>query len=216
MFRLGHKTFSNVQCIDDVVINGKTDGEDLAKLAADTLLKSHTQNVTGYKNFAKVVTLKSNLVSHGMVDTKALDSRVVTINTEQKIEQKTVFENDISVGNISISGRISGLNVSALNNQRLTLNTKQAITSDVTVEQLKCQESIVLGGQTNEIKLLNWKSTLLTFVKNTTEKHEQISTLAKRECNALSYIKNILLKGMSMTTCLPNSTDTDPSFFQWT
>lgn len=181
-----------------MVVEGTTDGEKLADIAADTLLKSQSQVVTGYKNFTEIVIVNGNLTSNGLIDSKPINSKVVTIDTDQQIQYKTVFENGVVAQNITVYGRFCGCNMTDMYNKRVTVHTKQIVQSDFKVADLKSNENINLYGKVNGEDLSDWESSLASFGETTIDQSARLANYTKDKCPALNYVKDVILKGMDL------------------
>ena len=170
-----------------------TDGKKLANIAADTLLKSQSKMVTGVKNFANAVLLKRNLTSLGLIDSRAADSnRILTLSSIQNIQGRAIFNNDVIANDVAVRGSLSGSNISEIKRDRITLNTKQQIKSNVVIAEMTSAEDIFMTGKANGIDLMGWQSHVASFVSSTTAKYSRVSNFTQSKCPAFNYMKKFL------------------------
>eukprot|EP00794_Sanderia_malayensis_P019940 gene19940-21893_t len=197
----GRKIFaSSLKATDDVIVGGTIDGEDVVKLARDTLFRSEnrTQTVTGRKTFTDSLIYHSDVEIEKRLDGVAMkDKQFVTLNTEQHITGETTFNEGVLLKqDLRNGGLISDVNITKLDMERITLGTQQIIHGNFTTDS----DVVVLGntsvsGTTNGHDLSQYQRYIKQFTLHSWKHGKIVTESAKQICPALNYVKNNVLNG---------------------
>ena len=181
-------------------MRGKTDGVKLAEIAADTLLISRSQSVNGVKTFVKSIKLKGDLTVYGKIDHKFINStNIITLDSDQTIEVDTIFHKSILAQNVTVYGKLSGINLSEIYDGRITVNTKQQINSTVVMAGLTNAVDITVSGTVNGVDMMRWISSLNSVVQTFEEECDLLSNMSKKHCPAFKYLKNNFGRGKRLS-----------------
>ena len=168
----------------------------LAEVGADTLSVSKPQTVIGVKRFINLIRLNGNVTSRGQIDFKVINSKkIITIDSDQRIENQAVFHNGIVAKNVSVHGTLSGLNVSQTNIMRVTLNTKQKIYGTMVIAKQVHAKNVTVHGTINGVDLLKWQSSLHSVLKTSTARCHRLSNISQSHCPAFKYLQNNFGRG---------------------
>ena len=189
----GTKTFAQTKAIGNVLVSKLADGRKLSQIAADTLLATESQNIIVQKFFTNDVLLKSNLLTEGHVDSELIEpNTMLTLNSDQRINGTTRFLNSLNTQtDFGLQGRISGINLTALEERRMRLNETQIVSASLLGSTFRVREQIDISNNINGIDFSDWKSSLDTFSGNSTAYQNHQDALAKSRCPYLSHVEDI-------------------------
>lgn len=189
--------FPGIHALDDVVVDGHTDGVKLVDIVEDTLFISKPQSVKGLKKFVNHIKLKGSLTSLGKIDFNVIDSKkIMALYSNQSVEGKVIFQHDITSHDVTVHRTLSGLNITEIKDKRVTLNSKQQIKGTVVIAKQTNTKDLTVSGTVNGVDVKSWHSLLTSVLKTSEATCHRLANISQSHCPAFEHLKTNFGNGM--------------------
>ena len=185
----GAKTFIGISSGDDVVINGSINNVDVRDLERRMKTRANESIIRGNKIFTSNITILESLVVDNTINDLSFPENILLKSSNQTIRADKVFTGEVRFGNVTLAGKIDGMNITDF----VTLDTTQQIDGFKTFTNISVDGDIRLPDN-NTVNGID----LSTFAK------DLILTTDRESINKLTFADKVIISNSSIKNLVNN------------